>query len=111
MGRFNAKRLGPKEVAPLTHGGVRYEVIMDDADLENGFHEGVVGAFDTQTGTLLRRTVIYRTVFKKSLETDVQEVYISGFSLTPDGRGLLIRNEKQKSFLLDLELHTVKALD
>jgi len=111
MATFSAKRKAPKHVDPLVLNGVRYEVALDIRELGYNGHGGVIAACDKMTGRQLWHVQVYRTEYNPSFERDVQEAYITEIVAIEDGKALLVNNERQRRFRLDLTDRSVKMLD
>ena len=90
-----AKRAAPPVVAPVVVGGIQYR-----ADAKPGVM-GFVEAHETKSGALLWSRQIYVIVRNPRLEGDVQDVYIT--KLKEDGNALLIYNERNDEYRLDLK--------
>jgi hypothetical protein len=99
-----AKRVAPPRVKPLMHKGVTYtamgQPLGKTASGKKGF-VAAVAATDSKTGKQLWRAKAYEIIYKPKLETDVQDVWIK--SLQVKGRHLIVTNEKNQQFGLDLK--------
>lgn len=101
----NAKRLPPDELPPVVSAGVRYVVphsAVDNPCKQNG---GCVVALDDATGNQLWFVQVYCTRYDTNLEQDVQDVYIT--SLTLEGDHLVVTDEKNRRFTIDVSSHAV----
>lgn len=98
-----AKREAPKPVTPVIHNGVKYVVPHD-----NG-REGKVEARNEKTGEKLWEIVVYTIKIDPNLEEDVQWVFISGLAVRDNS--LLVTNEKNEHFTLDLKTKKVEKMD
>jgi hypothetical protein len=63
---------------------------------------------------VLWRALVYRIVYVAKQETDVQDVYITSLAVDRQfrrggHRALIVRNERSKEFLLDLQTHKVEG--
>ena len=100
-----AKRAGPAPVAPVVMGAVRFEAPpwarVAGAD-QNG---GVVVARDASSGAQLWAAKVYTVTYDANLEGDVQDVFIVGLQPSPDGRSLLVTDERGRHWRLDLASH------
>lgn len=92
-----AKRQAPAEVPPVTNGNVRYEAphFTNPCD-QNG---GCVVAYDNATNAVVWSIRVYCTHYDTSLETDVQDVFIT--SLAVENGQILVTNEKGRHFTID----------
>jgi hypothetical protein len=95
-----AKRVGPKPVTPVVHNGVKYL-----APNENG-REGKIEARNEKTGKKLWDIAVYTIKIDPNLEEDVQCVFIT--ELAVRGNSLLVTNEKNEHFTLDLKTKKVE---
>jgi len=94
-----AKRAAPQKVTPVMYEGIRYEAPIDQM--------GFVVAFDNATGMKLWEKRIYKVWYKFWLEKDVQAIYITDMRL--ENQMLIIRNEKDEYYSLDLRTKNAKA--
>ena len=97
-----AKRAGPKSVAPVIHDGVKFV-----APNNNG-REGKVEARGEKTGEKLWDVVVYTVKIDPNLEADVQWVFITGLAVR--GNTLLVTNEKNEQFTLDLKTRKIEKV-
>ena len=104
---LQAKRVGPKAVAPVTVGGVRYEALPWGKKRGLGQNGGYLATFDAKTGSELGLIKVYEIKYDPKLEADVQDVFISRLD-TLDG-AVLITDERGRKFILDPLSKSVKA--
>lgn len=100
-----AKRAGPKPVAPVVIGHVRFEAppwAKAAGQEQNG---GVVVARDVTTGAELWAAKVYTIPYDAGLEGDVQDVFITEMRPSPDGQSLRVTDERGRHWLLDLASH------
>jgi hypothetical protein len=92
-----AKRGAPAEVLPVTVGNIEYL-----APHRNGTHKqmGFIEARDLKSGKLIWSRQIYAVKYDPDLEGDVQDVFIK--SITVEGNNLIITNEKNSKYQLNL---------
>jgi len=108
-----AKRSAPPVVAPLDLDGVEYSPVYErPKDSGSLTFAAYVQATNVKDHKLLWRALVYRIVYVAKQETDVQDVYITSLTLDLQDRraghrALLIRNERRKEYLLDLQTHRV----
>jgi hypothetical protein len=95
-----AKRMGPKPVTPAVHDGVKFV-----AANANG-REGKIEAQDEKSGQKLWDVVVYTVKIDPNLEEDVQWVFITRLEVRGDT--LLVTNEKNEQYALDLKTHKVE---
>ena len=108
-----AKRSAPPVVAPVVLRGVEYSAVYEHPKDSASF-EAYVQATKVADHKLLWRALVYRIVYVAKQETDVQDVYITALAVDrqfrPGGhRALIVRNERSKEFLLDLQTHKVEG--
>ena len=100
-----AKRGAPAEVLPVTVGNIEYS-----APHRNGTHRkmGLLEASDLKSGKLIWSRQIYAVKYDPDLEGDVQDVFIK--SITAEGNHLIITNERNSKYQLDLNSLEVKVI-
>jgi hypothetical protein len=89
-----AKRLPPPVVKPVIAQGIKYIAPNDQGTI------GHVQAFDLKTKKKIWDKVIYRVKLRRTLEEDVQWVFIK--SLEVKGDRLLVVNEKGQKYAVRL---------
>ncbi len=103
-----ARRLPPKPIAPVRVNGIIYKVthcgVFHGKDQNGGF----VQAWDAKTNKLLWDRMVYRTIYDRDLETDVQDVFITTIRVV--GTKLLVTDEASEKFEMDLPSGRVRAL-
>ena len=104
----SAKRVGPKEVKPVTKDGVRHEAIHSGKEKGLGENGGFIRAVDGKTGKELWTLEVYRTEYDKEKEEDVQDVFITKISASLFGGKLKIENERGEKFEVDLKTRKVE---
>ena len=97
-----AKRTPAPAVAPIVHEGVRYTVPNDKGTV------GYVVAWDAATGRQLWKKTIFRKCICPFFEHDVQWVFTKQMRL--DGERLILINERDKIYSLDLKTRRIKKL-
>ena len=100
-----AKRGAPAEVLPVTVGNIEYS-----APHRNGTHRkmGLLEARDLKSGKLIWSRQIYAVKYDPDLEGDVQDVFIK--SITVERNSLIITNQRNSKYQLDLNSLEVKVL-
>lgn len=103
------RRMPPKMVVPLSHNGIRYEVILR-AHLR-GFKQsgGILAAVNEKTGQEIWIAQIYQTRYDGDEEKDVQEVYISKIEVLTDG--LQITNERGQRYYVDFDGKNISKIN
>jgi hypothetical protein len=99
VGIAEAKRVAPKDVAPVTKDGITYSAPQG----QMGF---VVAK--TAKGDMLWSRQIYVVKFNPDLEKDVQDCFITTLAL--DGGKLIVTNEQTDQFELDLDNLAVRVI-
>ena len=103
-----AKRKGPAPVAPVTHKGVRYEVVHFGKARGLKQNGGLVEAIDIKTKKSLWVHDVYGVNYDPKREGDVQDVFITEMTLEPPN--LIITNEKGERYSLHMETRYVAPL-
>ena len=100
-----AKRRAPAEVLPVTVGNIEYS-----APHRKGTHKqmGFIEARELKSGELIWSRQIYIVLYIPGLVGDVQDVFIK--SITVEGNNLIITNERNSKYQLDLNSLEVKVL-
>ena len=100
-----AKRGAPAEVLPLTEGNIEYS-----APHRNHTHKqmGFIEARDLKSGKLIWSRQIYIVKYDPDLVGDVQDVFIK--SITVESNNLIITNERNSKYQLDLDSLEVKVI-
>lgn len=99
-----AKRAAPAEVPKQVAGGVVFTAphFTTGKDGES-VHGGVVEAREEKSGKLLWSIRVYETRHDPGLEGDVQDVFIKTLSHDPVHGLLVMSDEKDRVFVLDLK--------
>ena len=96
------KRRVPKP-APVSHGGIRYEALLNGKARGFGQNGGIIKAVDEAQNTELWTLVVYRVdITPGGEEPDAQEVFITKLSLKSGGKALIVDNQRKERFLVDL---------
>ena len=100
-----AKRGAPAEVLPVKVGNIEYL-----APHRNRTHKqmGFIEARDSRSGKLIWSRQIYAVKYDPDLEGDVQDVFIK--RITVEGSNLIITNERNSKYQLDLNNLEVKVI-
>ena len=100
-----ARRGAPAEVLPVTVGNIEYS-----APHRNGTHRkmGLLEARDLKSGKLIWSRQIYAVKYDPDMEGDVQDVFIK--SINVEGNSLIITNERNSKYQLDLNSLEVKVI-
>jgi len=95
-----AKRGAPEKVPPVRSGTTEFRAPHGQM--------GCIEAWDAQREELLWRRQIYVVKYTAGLERDVQDVFIR--SIKQVGQTLLMTNERESEYQLDLATLEVKVL-
>jgi len=107
-----AKRRAPPEVPAVTLDGIRYEqAVLARDEAGGGQRTGWLAAVQGASGERLWRVRVYELKVDPRLEGDVQDVFFATMSASPDGRELLIANERGDRFAVDVRTRAVRRLD
>ena len=106
--RAEAKRVAPKEVAPLVVDGIRYVVPHFGAFRGRSQNGGYVDAEDAKTRKLIWSRMVYRVQYDVNREKDVQDVFITEMKVR--GARLLVKTERSEEFEMELASGRVRAL-
>ena len=100
-----AKRSVPSKVMPVQVGSIEYS-----APHRNGSHKqmGFIEARDLKSGGLIWSRQIYAVKYDLELEGDVQDIFIK--SIAVQGNNLIITNERNSEYQLNLKTLHVKVL-
>lgn len=101
------KRVAPEPVAPVSFEGRRYEAIDFGKARGLGQNGGYVAAIDEASGRELWVQRVYRIRYDRRLEGDKQDLFITGLTVLPAARALLIENERGARYRLDLRTRQV----
>jgi hypothetical protein len=96
-----AMRSAPKIVPPIRTEKIEYRAPHGQM--------GCVEAWSTKRHLMIWRRQIYVVKYDVYLETDVQDVYITSMELKDNN--LIIKNERDSKYQLDLETLEVKVLE
>ncbi|MFZ2956103.1 MAG: hypothetical protein WA705_04330 [Candidatus Ozemobacteraceae bacterium] len=105
--KLMAKRLGPKDVPPVTIKNLRFEAIHWGKDRGLAQNGGYIAARDKTGGEELWTLKIYDTTYDPELESDVQDVFIVSMSKSVFGNTLKITDERGRKYVVDTEARTV----
>ena len=97
-----ADREPPDPVDPVEHDGVRYTAILE-------IEYGGVAAWSVETAQKLWEVEVFRVVFDEKVEGCAQEVYITSLRIEDDA--LMVTNEREEVFEVDLEKRTVRPVN
>lgn len=102
-----AKRVPPPEVPPVMVGTTRIDAVHRSRDDGFGQNGGVLRATDTKTGAELWTLKVYQIDYDPRLESDVQDVYIKAMRKAMFGNKLLVTDENDRRWRVDLTTRAV----
>ena len=104
----SSSRIAAPKVEAVNHNGVRYEQLKSPSseDLSPG---GYVMVTDIATGDRLKIIKVYDTVIDPNKESDVQIVFFKKLELNKQGDALLIEDEKNRRYRVDLKTEEVQV--
>jgi hypothetical protein len=103
---LSAKRVGPKDVAPIEFKDIRFEVIHWGRARGLGQNGGYIAALDRSTGNELWILKIYDIEYDAALESDVQDIFIVSMSKALFGAKLKISDENGRRYVVDIDSRT-----
>ena len=106
-----AKRSAPAEVPSITTVEAVYSVPHFGFKNSTGQNGGVIHAHHPETKKLLWSVQVYKTVYDKDLEGDVQDVFIKSLSIDKDHNLLIMSDEKSRVFVLNLTTRKVTQIE
>ena len=101
-----AKRVAPAEV-PSINTGEAVVSVPHFAGGERKQNGGFIEGHDPETKELLWRIQVYETVYDKDLETDVQDVFIKSLSFDKVHGILVLSDEKDRIYVVNLKTRKV----
>ena len=107
------RRVAPDPVDPVTHNGIRYEVIHFGKPLGLKQNGGYLQKFDAESGEDLGFIRIYKVKYRwwRAIEKDKQDVFITDMRLDEDGARLLIDAERDGHYAYVIESGTVETIE
>jgi hypothetical protein len=97
-------------LTPVVHNGVRYTELRGSKGRGLPQNGGYIAAVDTATNKELWVVRVYEVAYDKDIEDDKRDVYITRLELRRSGERLLIENERQERFALNLKDRTIERL-
>ncbi len=104
------KRAGPPDVKPVQIGTMRFEAVHWGRDRGMGQNGGMIAAVDVKTGKEQWVLKVYQIDYDPQEESDVQDIFIKSLEATPDGRHLLVKDERGRSFEVNITERRVRSL-
>lgn len=104
----SSSRVRAPQVAPVVHGGVRYESLR--APSAEGLPAGVyVSATEVAGGKRLWTAQVWPISIDPRREADVQMVFVRQLALAPSGDRLLVEDERGRKATIELRTGAVHA--
>jgi hypothetical protein len=104
------KRSAPPKVEPIEHRGVRYAVVRGAKGRGLPQNGGYIEATELASGRSLWLVKVYEVIYDNDIEDDKRDVYISRLRLDAGGNRLLIQNERDERFAVELDGSRVHKL-
>lgn len=102
------RRRLPPELPPIVIGDVAYKELRQGNKLGYEQKGGFLVATDKKTGEILWHVRVYEVHIVTTKESDVQDVFFTQMKLLPGGTEVLIKNELEKKFVVNLESHKIR---
>lgn len=103
------KRVAAPAVEPVTIGKLRFQVILRGKERGLAQNGGYIAALDAASLKELWVLRVYEIKYDPSLETDVQDVFITSMSKRLFRDVLKITDENGRSYLVDINTRKVTA--
>ncbi len=104
----HASRGAPPKVLPIVIDGVRYSQVLNARRIGVDAGGGWMMASDDKTGERLWTLCVYEVTIDPADETGVQEVFFKSMTRIARRHALLIVNEDDAAFEVDLDTRQVK---
>jgi hypothetical protein len=104
------KRSAPLKVTPVEHRGIRYAVVRGAKGRGLPQNGGYIEATEIASGRPLWLVKVYEVVYDPDIEDDKREVYISRLRLDAARGRLLVENERDERFAVELDGSKVHKL-
>ena len=98
------------QVAPVTAGGIRYEVVRGARSRGFSQNGSFIPAVGIAPGNGLYTLVLCRTQYDTQEEKNVQDVYVTSLVMSKDGKQLVANSEDKESYAVNLSDRVVTAL-
>ncbi|MBN2652269.1 MAG: hypothetical protein JXR63_07795 [Spirochaetales bacterium] len=99
---LSAKRAVPKEVQSIEYQGLRYVAIECGWEVDIRQNGGIIEIWDIEKNVLIKRKIIYRIRYNPFIERDVQDIFITKLDISEDGNFLIITDEKERIYYMNL---------
>ncbi len=101
-----AKRSAPGEISPLVYNGIKYIIHHWGASIKKKQNGGFIEAFDLKKRQRLWLLRVYEIEYNSKIEKDIQDIFITKIEIKKNK--LIVRNEKNDIFIVDLKTKRVK---
>ena len=105
-----AKRQAPVDVPSVLVGDISISVPHFTEINGVSIHGGVLEAQDSKTGEVVWSLQVYETDLALSLEKDIQDVFIKTLSYDATHEILILSNEREEVFVVDLKTRAVRKI-
>lgn len=105
-----AKRQAPVDVPSVLVGDISISVPHFTEINGVSIRGGVLEAQDSKTGEVVWSLQVYETDLALSLEKDVQDVFIKTLSYDATHEILILSNEREEVFVVDLKTRAVRKI-
>lgn len=105
LGMPSGKRVGPENIASLEFNNYVVKVVHWGKERGLKQNGGYISIHDIKSGDEIKLIEVYQVEYLPDLEEDIQDVFIE--SLTIKGSMLLIKDERNRSFMVDIDNNTV----
>ncbi|QTL34930.1 hypothetical protein [Pseudoalteromonas viridis] len=106
-----AKRASPSDIGPLIAGDYVYTVPHWSSENGTGQNGGYIQILDAKTGVEAWGVQVYKTNYKRDLERDVQDIFITGIEINIWNTVLTVKDELGRRYEIDLKSRKVQAID
>ncbi len=102
--RASAKRDGAPKVPAVRAAGIRFEQTrLSRKEADGAQRLGYLAAYKGETDELLWRVRVYDIRYNPDLEDDVQDVFFTAMTLSPDGHQIFVDNEVGGRYAVDID--------
>lgn len=98
-----AKRPGPTEIKPLIAGGYVYTVPHWSSENGTNQNGGYIRVLDAKTGVEAWGLQVYKTKYKRDIERDIQDVFITDIEINIWNTVLTVKDELGRRYEIDLK--------
>jgi hypothetical protein len=102
------KRVAPPKVAPVTIDNVEFAAIPWGKARGLGQNGGYVAAIDPASGKEMWTLKVYDVSYDRTLEGDVQDVFITALAKSASGHELVVTDERGRRYVVDPKTRSVR---